>query len=102
MDTPNNVEQILKGALALSPEERGTLAARLIESLDGPKKEDGATQEEIDAAWAIEAEKRMREIDEGKVEPILAVTKLWPDYVQDTSNGSAPPSTITLPNGTKL
>ena len=70
MDTPNNFEQILKGALALSPEERGTLAARLIESLDGPNKEDGATQEEIDAAWAIEAEKRMREIDEGKVEPI--------------------------------
>ena len=83
MDTPNTFEQILKVALALSPEERGTLAARLIESLDDPAKEDGATQEEIDAAWAIEAERRMREIDEGKVELVdgeLVMQKLRSRY----------------------
>ncbi len=40
------------------------LADRLLESLDGPN------QKEIDAAWAEEAERRMREIDEGKVEAI--------------------------------
>ena len=40
------------------------LADHLLASLDGPN------QEEIDAAWAEEAERRMREIDEGKVELI--------------------------------
>jgi putative addiction module component (TIGR02574 family) len=40
------------------------LADHLLTSLDGPN------QKEIDAAWAEEAERRMREIDEGKVELI--------------------------------
>ena len=40
------------------------LADHLLESLDGPH------QKQIDAAWAEEAERRMREIEEGKVETI--------------------------------
>jgi len=40
------------------------LADRLLESLDGPD------QKRIDALWAEEAERRLREIDEGKVEAI--------------------------------
>lgn len=40
------------------------LADHLLSSLDGPN------QKEIDAAWAKEAERRMREIDEGQVETI--------------------------------
>ncbi len=40
------------------------LADRLLESLDGPN------QKQIDAAWGEEAERRMREIDEGMVETI--------------------------------
>ena len=40
------------------------LADQLLASLDGPNKK------EIDAVWAEEAERRMREIDEGKVETI--------------------------------
>ena len=40
------------------------LADHLLASLDGPN------QKEIDAAWAEEAERRAREIDEGKVELI--------------------------------
>ena len=57
-------EEILSAALSLSPEERAMLADHLLASLDGPN------QKEIDAAWAEEAERRMREIDEGKVELI--------------------------------
>ena len=57
-------EEILSTALSLSPAERAMLADHLLASLDGPD------QKEIDAAWAEEAERRMREIEEGKVELI--------------------------------
>lgn len=57
-------EEILSAALSLSPNERAMLAEHLLASLDGPD------QNEIDAAWAEEAERRMSEIDEGKVEAI--------------------------------
>ncbi|HEV8369219.1 MAG TPA: addiction module protein [Pyrinomonadaceae bacterium] len=70
MDIPSNFEEILKVALSLTVEERAKLIEQLIESLDGPNKEDGPNQEAIDAAWAEEAERRMREIDEGRVELI--------------------------------
>ena len=57
-------EEILTAALRLPPEKRAMLADDLLASLDGPN------QKQIDAAWAEEAERRMREIDEGKVTPI--------------------------------
>ena len=57
-------EEILSTALSLSPAERAMLADHLLASLDGPD------QKEIDAAWAEEAERRMRVIEEGKVELI--------------------------------
>ena len=57
-------DEILSAALALPPYERAMLADRLLESLNGPN------QKQIDAAWGEEAERRMREIDEGKVEAI--------------------------------
>jgi putative addiction module component (TIGR02574 family) len=60
----NTFEEIICAALSLPPEERAMLADQLLESLDSPN------QEEIDAVWAIEIEKRIREIDEGKVELI--------------------------------
>ena len=60
----NDFDEILKAALSLPPGERAMLADHLLASLDGPN------QKEIDAAWAEEAERRMREIDEGKVELI--------------------------------
>lgn len=43
---------------------RAMLADHLPTSLDGPD------QKQIDALWAKEAERRIREIDEGKVETI--------------------------------
>jgi len=57
-------EEILRAALALPPGMRVVLADHLLASLDG---ED---QKRIDALWAEEAERRIREIDEGKVEMI--------------------------------
>jgi len=57
-------EEILSAALALPPDMRAALADHLLASLDG---ED---QKRIDALWAEEAERRIHEIDEGKVEMI--------------------------------
>lgn len=64
MASLDTFEEILRAALLLSPNERAMLADHLLTSLDAPN------QEEIDTAWAEEAERRMREIDEGKVELI--------------------------------
>ena len=55
-------EEILSAALSLSPNQRAMLTDHLLASFDSPN------QKEIDAAWAEEAERRMREIDEGRVE----------------------------------
>lgn len=57
-------EEILSAALALPPAMRTALADHLLASLDGPD------QKRIDTLWAEEAERRLREIDEGKVETI--------------------------------
>ena len=59
-----NFEDILRAALSLSPGERAMLADHLLISLDGPN------QKQINAAWAEEAQRRMREIDESKIKPI--------------------------------
>ena len=57
-------EEIMRSALALPAGARAVLADHLLESLDGPD------QKEIDAAWAEEIERRIREIDEGRVKLI--------------------------------
>ena len=59
-----NFDDLIKDALSLPPGARAMLADDLLESLGWDN------QKEIDAAWAEEAERRMREIDEGKVELI--------------------------------
>lgn len=64
MPNLDSFEEILRAGLSLSPGERAMLADHLLASLDGPN------QKEIDGAWAKEAERRMREIDEGIVETI--------------------------------
>ena len=64
MSTLDSFEEILRAALALPPDERAMLADRLLVSLDPPN------QKQIDAAWAEEIERRIREIDDGKVETI--------------------------------
>ena len=50
---------ILKQALELKEEERAELASLLIESLDEP------VEEGVEAAWMIEIERRMADLDSG-------------------------------------
>ena len=50
--------------LSLPCEDRVYLADRLLESLNAP------TREDVEQAWAEEAERRIEEIDSGKVETI--------------------------------
>lgn len=54
-------EKLLEEALRLPPEARAAFAARLIESLDTEIDPDA------EAAWASEIERRVAEIDSGKV-----------------------------------
>jgi putative addiction module component (TIGR02574 family) len=61
---PHTAEDVLANALSLTAEERGKVAASLIESLD-EQVDDGA-----DEAWAAEIRRRLDEIDAGKVELI--------------------------------
>ncbi len=63
---PNNYEEIIGAALALPPGARAMLADHLLESLDAKN------QREVDALWAEVAERRVREIIEGKVSTISA------------------------------
>ena len=55
---------ILKQALALPSEERAALAASLLDSLDADVDEDA------DAAWAIEVNRRVTALDAGAVKTI--------------------------------
>ena len=60
----HTAEDVLANALSLTAEERGKVAATLIESLD-VQADDGA-----DEAWAAEIQRRLDEIDAGKVQLI--------------------------------
>lgn len=53
-------EQLLSEALELPERDRADVAARLIESLDREK------DEEVDAAWAEEIERRCADRDAGR------------------------------------
>lgn len=57
-------EHVLHDALRLSPTDRAVIVGKLIESLDETVDED------VEAAWAVEIEKRLRDIDSGAVKPI--------------------------------
>ena len=53
-------------ALSLPPEDRASLAQKLLLSLDS------LSEEEVGQAWLIEADRRAREINRGDVQPIPA------------------------------
>lgn len=59
---------IEKEALHLPVDDRAKLAQRLLESLDE------LSEEEAEKLWLVEAERRAREIDEGKVRLVSAET----------------------------
>ncbi len=58
---PNN---LLQEALKLPPEARAALAAALLNSLDQEVDEDA------EAAWQAEIDRRVRDLDSGTVKPI--------------------------------
>jgi putative addiction module component (TIGR02574 family) len=60
-------KKVLNAALKLPEPDRVELVEELLAHLDGP-------DEEVDAAWAAEIDRRTREIDEGKVKPVSLST----------------------------
>ena len=54
-------EKILAEALTLGMHERADVAAKLIASLDGEP------DEEVEAAWAAEVERRIQDVEAGRV-----------------------------------
>jgi putative addiction module component (TIGR02574 family) len=63
---PTTLDEIQAQAMKLSNGDRAELADRLWASLD--------PQEEIDAAWAAEIERRVRQLQAGEVETIVDET----------------------------
>lgn len=59
------VSDILKKALALPAEERAAIAGSLLESLHDPHADEG-----VEGAWSEEIQRRIEEIDSGKVQMI--------------------------------
>jgi putative addiction module component (TIGR02574 family) len=59
-----HAEKIINDALMLPSNLRATLADKLLESLNSP------SQKKIDALWAKEAEKRLKDLRGGKVKTI--------------------------------
>ena len=58
-------EEIVQAAMALPPRTRAMLADHLLESLT-----DSTEQKRIESLWSDESERRIRELEEGNVEPI--------------------------------
>jgi putative addiction module component (TIGR02574 family) len=56
----NQALEILQKALALSDEERASIAGSLLKSLDA------STDEGVETAWAAEIDRRIDELDSGK------------------------------------
>jgi putative addiction module component (TIGR02574 family) len=61
---PTKARQVLREALALSPKARADIARTLLRSLDA-SEEPG-----VDAAWAVEVERRLHEIESGEAKLI--------------------------------
>jgi putative addiction module component (TIGR02574 family) len=59
------VSELLEKAMALSTEERGLIASRLIDSLD-----EEPADERVEEAWAEEIKRRVDEIRSGKAKMI--------------------------------
>jgi putative addiction module component (TIGR02574 family) len=59
------VSEVLEKALSLSPQERGLLIDRLVDSLD-----EGPAEEGVEEAWDEEIKRRVNDIRSGKVEMI--------------------------------
>jgi putative addiction module component (TIGR02574 family) len=61
---PSKAQQVLREALALPPKARAEIAGTLLRSLD-LREEAG-----VDAAWEVELDRRLREIESGEAKLI--------------------------------
>jgi putative addiction module component (TIGR02574 family) len=59
-----NVAELLREAASLSEADRAELAGRILETLQGEPDED------VEAAWAEEIERRIRQLDTGVVKTV--------------------------------
>jgi putative addiction module component (TIGR02574 family) len=62
-------EKILQEALALPPEDRVRIANALYESV-GPDDEEMLDDDAWEKAWAVEVERRIKDLDEGRTTAI--------------------------------
>lgn len=60
----SDASKVLEDALKLPAEARAALAGSLLDSLDETVDED------VEAAWALEIERRLEEMRSGKVQPV--------------------------------
>lgn len=65
-------QQLLQSALALPESDRAEIAATLIRSLDTQ------TDDDVDAAWAAEIERRLASLDKGEVKLVP-----WDDVMRE-------------------
>ena len=59
----NTYEDVVSAAMSLPPQARAVLAEQLLASLE-------SSQDDVDAAWRAEIERRVKEIEEGEVQLI--------------------------------
>jgi len=64
------IEQLERQLLELPANERARIARRLIESLDHPAGD--VDEAAIEAAWKVEIERRIEQMDRGEIEMIPA------------------------------
>jgi putative addiction module component (TIGR02574 family) len=71
MSSSTTADAVFAAALGLPLESRAALAEKLLKSLDSPDRN------EIDAAWAHEAERRIEAFEDGRMpaEPMADVLK---------------------------
>lgn len=77
------LESLLEQALQLPEADRGTLAMRLLHTLE-PDDEGEVTGDEWEAAWSAEIDRRVKEVDDGSAElldgdEVLAEARAWLD-----------------------
>ena len=63
-------KKVLADALTLGADERASLAGQLLSSIGGPGEE--CSEEETEASWEIEIDRRIKEIDSGTAKLIPA------------------------------
>lgn len=61
------IEQVLQDALALSDEDREKLLVALHRSLE-PEDGESLTQAEWESAWAVEIQRRLKELEDGRAQ----------------------------------